>query len=56
MKITAESLEADNKKNTVTFKGNVVAKQGDMVIIADTMTVDYEKEGGIKYGAGVGKC
>ncbi len=47
VKITAESLEADNKKNTVTFKGNVVAKQGDMVIIADTMTVDYEKEGGI---------
>lgn len=47
VKITAESLEADNKKNTVTFKGNVVAKQDDMVIIADTMTVDYEKEGGI---------
>jgi len=47
VKITAESLEADNKKNTVTFKGNVVAKQGDMVIMADTMTVDYEKEGGI---------
>jgi lipopolysaccharide export system protein LptA len=47
VKITAESLEADNKKNTVTFKGNVTAKQGDMVIIADTMTVDYEKEGGI---------
>jgi lipopolysaccharide export system protein LptA len=47
VKITAESLEADNKKNTVTFKGNVVAKQGDMVIIADTMTVEYEKEGGI---------
>lgn len=48
VKITAESLEADNKKNTVTFKGNVVAKQEDMVIVADTMTVDYEKEGGIK--------
>jgi lipopolysaccharide export system protein LptA len=48
VKITSESLEADNKKNTVTFKNNVVAKQGDMVIVADTMTVDYEKEGGIK--------
>jgi lipopolysaccharide export system protein LptA len=48
VKITSESLEADNKKNTVTFKGNVVAKQGNIVITADTMTVDYEKEGGIK--------
>ena len=48
VKITSESLEADNKRNLVTFKGNVVAKQGDMVILADTMTVDYEKEGGIK--------
>ena len=47
VKITSESLEADNKKNTVTFKGNVVAKQGDIVISADTMTVDYEKQGGI---------
>ena len=48
VKITSESLEADNKRNLVTFKGNVVAKQGDMVILADTMTVDYEREGGIK--------
>jgi lipopolysaccharide export system protein LptA len=48
VKITSESLEADNKTSTVTFKGNVVAKQGDMVIVADTMTVDYEQEGGIK--------
>ncbi len=48
VKITSESLEADNKQSTVTFKGNVVAKQGDMVIVADTMTVDYEQEGGIK--------
>jgi lipopolysaccharide export system protein LptA len=48
VKITSESLEADNKKSTVTFKGNVVAKQEDMVIVADTMTVDYEQKGGIK--------
>jgi len=48
VKITSHTLEADNKRNKVTFKGNVVAKQEDMVIFSDIMTVQYEKKGGIR--------
>lgn len=48
VKITSNTLEADNKGNKVTFKGNVVAKQGDMVIFSDVMTVKYEDKGGIR--------
>ena len=48
VKITSHTLEADNKRNKVTFKGNVVAKQEDMVIFSDIMTVKYEKRGGIR--------
>lgn len=48
VKITSHALEADNKRNKVTFKGNVIAKQEDMVIFSDIMIVKYEKRGGIK--------
>jgi len=48
VKITSKSLEADNKRNEVTFKENVVAKQGDMVIFADIMKVKYKTKGGIR--------
>jgi len=47
IQITSKSMEADNKKNMVTFKGNVVVKQEDIVIISDIMKVAYESKGGI---------
>jgi lipopolysaccharide transport protein LptA len=47
IKITSNNLEADNKRNMVTFKGNVVAKQEDMVIFSDVMKVKYSPKGGI---------
>ncbi|MBN2219087.1 MAG: lipopolysaccharide transport periplasmic protein LptA, partial [Kosmotogaceae bacterium] len=48
VKITSKNLEADNKRNEVTFRENVVAKQGDMVIFSDVMKVKYETKGGIR--------
>ena len=48
VKITSSTLEADNKRNKVTFRENVIAKQGDMVIFSDLMTVKYEDRGGIR--------
>jgi len=48
VKITSQTLEADNKSNRVTFKGNVVATQEDMVIFSDIMTVKYETRGSIR--------
>jgi lipopolysaccharide export system protein LptA len=47
VKITSKTMEADNKRNLVTFKGDVVVKQEDIVIFSDTMKVSYEPEGGI---------
>ena len=47
VKITSKSMEADNKRNMVTFKGSVVVKQEDMVIFSDIMEVTYEPKGGI---------
>ena len=48
IKITSKTLEADNKRNVVIFKGDVVAKQGDMVIFSDIMRVKYRDKGGIR--------
>ncbi|MBW1856553.1 MAG: lipopolysaccharide transport periplasmic protein LptA, partial [Deltaproteobacteria bacterium] len=48
VKITSSTLEADNKRNKITFRGNVVAKQADMVIFSDLMTVKYQDGGGIR--------
>ena len=47
-------MEADNKRNEVTFKQNVVAKQGDMVIFSDIMKVKYKTKGGIRRIEAVG--
>jgi len=47
VKITSKSMEADNKRNMVTFKGSVVVKQEDIVIFSDIMKVSYEPKGGI---------
>jgi lipopolysaccharide export system protein LptA len=41
--ITSDTVEADQKTNTVTFKGNVVAKQEDMTLYANTLTVLYDQ-------------
>jgi len=46
--IHADTLEYDNKQSRVAFKGHVVARQGDMVIFADSMQVEYESKGKLK--------
>lgn len=43
LRVTSQQLEADNKNMVITFTGNVVAKQGEMVIYADMAQVFYEK-------------
>ncbi|MGB9629024.1 MAG: lipopolysaccharide transport periplasmic protein LptA [Thermodesulfobacteriota bacterium] len=40
--ISSDSVEADQKKNTVTFKGNVVAKQEDITLYANTLVITYD--------------
>jgi len=44
LRITSQQLEADNKNLVITFRGNVVAKQGEMTIYADVTRVYYEKK------------
>lgn len=39
--INADALEYNNKDNTAVFRGNVVARQSDMVMFADQMEVTY---------------
>lgn len=40
--ITSDTVEADQKTNTVTFKGNVIAKQEDTTLYANTLTIYYD--------------
>jgi lipopolysaccharide export system protein LptA len=40
--ITSDTVEADQKTNTVIFKGNVVAKQEDTTLYANTLTIFYD--------------
>ena len=40
-------MEYDNKANKALFKGNVVARQGDIVMFANAMHVTYSKDGGL---------
>lgn len=42
--IKSNELSADNKGKTAIFKGKVVARQGDVTIYADTLTVNYGDE------------
>jgi lipopolysaccharide export system protein LptA len=44
LRITSQQLEADNKRSVIIFSGNVVAKQGNMTIYADSARVYYEKK------------
>lgn len=43
LRVNAQTLEVDNKKQIITFRGNVVARQGDLTIQADVARVYYEK-------------
>ena len=40
--ITSDTVEADQKTNRITFKGNVVAKQEDTTLYANTLTITYD--------------
>ncbi|MGQ9644948.1 MAG: lipopolysaccharide transport periplasmic protein LptA [Thermodesulfobacteriota bacterium] len=42
--IVSDTVEANQKESTVTFKGNVVAKQEEATLYADTLVVRYESE------------
>jgi lipopolysaccharide export system protein LptA len=42
--ITSDTVEGEQKQNRVTFKGNVVAKQEDMTLYADTVVVYYNPD------------
>ena len=42
--IESDRLEADQKTNTVTYKGNVVAKQEDVTLYANTLVIIYDPE------------
>lgn len=46
--INADSLEYDNSENRILFAGNVVARQGDIVMFADNMDVLYDPSGNLK--------
>lgn len=42
--ITSDTVEANQKQSTVTFKGDVVAKQGDATLYANTMVIIYDPD------------
>jgi lipopolysaccharide export system protein LptA len=42
--IASDSVEGNQKQNTVSFKGNVIAKQEDITIQTDLMIVFYDPE------------
>ncbi len=42
--ITSDTVEADGKQNTATFKGNVVAKQEDVTLYAHTLLIIYDPD------------
>ena len=44
--VNADRLSADNARNTVTFEGDVVARQGDVTLYADRIEAIYSREAG----------
>jgi lipopolysaccharide export system protein LptA len=42
--ITSDTVEADQKTNKVTFKGNVVAKQEDVTLYSNTLVIIYDPD------------
>ena len=45
--ISSTSLEADGSLNSVVFRGDVVAKQSDLVIYSDELKVTFQEDGGV---------
>ena len=41
--INSDSVEANQKQNKVTFKGNVIAKQRDTTLYANTLVIIYDE-------------
>jgi len=39
--VTSDRMEVDRKKNTITYRGRVVAVQADMTMRSETLTVHY---------------
>jgi lipopolysaccharide export system protein LptA len=46
IEITADRLQADSGKNSVSFEGNVLAVQGDVTLRADRLFAEYSKREG----------
>jgi len=44
LRITSQQLEADHKNQVITFRGKVIARQGEMTVHADAAQVFYEKK------------
>lgn len=44
VKITSDQMEADKKKGTVVFKGNVVIRQEEGIIMSELLTVYYNEQ------------
>ena len=44
--VTADRVNADSVRDTVTFEGNVVAKQGDVTLHADRIEAVYSRDAG----------
>jgi len=44
VKITSDQMEADKKKGTVVFKGNVVVRQDEGIIMSKLLTVYYNEQ------------
>ena len=42
--IDSDRLEADQKTNTIVYKGNVVAKQEDVTLYANTLVIIYDPD------------
>jgi len=41
LKIKSDTLHADNEKQTATFEGKVVARQGELTLHADRLVISY---------------
>jgi lipopolysaccharide export system protein LptA len=52
--INADTMEYDNRNNRATFKGNVIARQGNIVMFADNMKVLYGDKGRLEQISALG--
>jgi len=46
IEVTADRVNADSVRNSVTFEGNVVARQVDVTLYADRVKAEYSREAG----------